>query len=225
MNSYPFWQNLDNKVAELTLRERAMILCVGLFMFCYPAWTQLLTPWWQKTDQQLSQIAGIEKQLKNNKELIELMEFQLTTNPNQLSMEKRNRLSEENELKNQELKNQSSTLLGPAEMTLLLEEVLKSSKALTLLEVNSIAPQVLIDLGNSKEKTENLLPQIKVYSHGVQLTLSGGYFDLLEYLQKLEALPQRFFWRRFDYQVDQYPKARVKIEIYTLSTEKEFIGG
>jgi len=46
----------------------------------------------------------------------------------------------------------------------------------------------------------------------------------LEYLQKLEQLPNKFYWHRFDYQVLEYPKAQVSINIYTLSTQQWWIG-
>ncbi|MGL5153883.1 MAG: MSHA biogenesis protein MshJ, partial [Aeromonas veronii] len=34
-----------------------------------------------------------------------------------------------------------------------------------------------------------------------------------------------FYWKQFDYQVKAYPGAVVEMEIYTLSTSKEFIRG
>jgi MSHA biogenesis protein MshJ len=32
-------------------------------------------------------------------------------------------------------------------------------------------------------------------------------------------------WQLIDYQVDEYPKADITIDIYTLSTNKDFISG
>jgi MSHA biogenesis protein MshJ len=38
-------------------------------------------------------------------------------------------------------------------------------------------------------------------------------------------LPRHFYWRLFDYRVQEHPSAVVEMEIYTLSTSKEFIRG
>ncbi len=67
--------------------------------------------------------------------------------------------------------------------------------------------------------------KVNLYKHGIRLQLEGGYFDVYQYLKALEALPRHFYWKQFDYQVKAYPGAVVEMEIYTLSTSKEFIRG
>ena len=46
----------------------------------------------------------------------------------------------------------------------------------------------------------------------------------MNYLQKLEQLPWKFYWQHFDYEVQQYPRALITLNIYTLSTSKWWIG-
>jgi MSHA biogenesis protein MshJ len=59
----------------------------------------------------------------------------------------------------------------------------------------------------------------------VRIELTGKYFDILEYLQLLESMPMQYFWRSYQYTVEEYPEARLVMEVYTLSSRQEFIGG
>ena len=57
------------------------------------------------------------------------------------------------------------------------------------------------------------------YRHGVELTLRGSYFDLVQYLSLLEKLPARLIWGRTELQVDKYPEVRLTVQLRTLSTQ------
>ena len=56
------------------------------------------------------------------------------------------------------------------------------------------------------------------------MTLEGSYFQTLSFLKRLEDMESGFFWRSVDYQVTDYPKAQIVIQIMTLSLEEEWIG-
>ena len=59
------------------------------------------------------------------------------------------------------------------------------------------------------------------------MDLHGAISDpgIQAYLNTIEQLPKKFYWRIFDYQMQRYPRAEVVMEIYTLSMNKEFIRG
>lgn len=56
-----------------------------------------------------------------------------------------------------------------------------------------------------------------VYKHSVELSIEGGYFAVLDYLKALENMPWQFYWEGMDYVVDDYPNAKVTLEVFTLS--------
>src|SRR5262249_27246435 len=62
------------------------------------------------------------------------------------------------------------------------------------------------------------------YVHPVEIVLEGSYLDVLTYLQSLEALPWRFYWRVLDLQSGKYPLNRVRVELGTVSMTREWIG-
>ncbi len=45
-----------------------------------------------------------------------------------------------------------------------------------------------------------------------------------DYLTHLEQLPWKFYWQSFNYEVQEYPTALVRLNIYTLSTSNWWMG-
>lgn len=64
----------------------------------------------------------------------------------------------------------------------------------------------------------------RLYSHGVKIELEAGFFAILDYLRRLEALETSLLFNRLEYQVEQYPKARVTLTVETIGLEKEWLG-
>lgn len=62
-----------------------------------------------------------------------------------------------------------------------------------------------------------------LYRHGVEITLEGGFIDLMAYLSSLEALPQRLQWGSLNLQVQQHPTSLLTLRIYTLSRDRHWL--
>ena len=60
----------------------------------------------------------------------------------------------------------------------------------------------------------------ELYRHGLELTLRGSYFELMQYLNDLEKMPARLLWGGVDLQVEQYPEVRLMLQVHTLSTKR-----
>jgi MSHA biogenesis protein MshJ len=60
--------------------------------------------------------------------------------------------------------------------------------------------------------------------HPVEIVIEGSYLDVLEYLRALEALPWHFYWKVLELNSGTYPLNRVRIELSTLSMDKEWLG-
>ena len=76
--------------------------------------------------------------------------------------------------------------------------------------------------GSGEGKGES--KQAGLYQHGVKLALQGGYFPIMQFLEKIEQSGWQFYWQGFEYQVSEYPTATLELEVYTLSTSEAFIG-
>lgn len=59
-----------------------------------------------------------------------------------------------------------------------------------------------------------------LFSQKIAVEFTGDYFNTIRYLNYLNTLPWYLSFDSLDYQVDQYPNARVKLIINALSTEQ-----
>ena len=129
----------------------------------------------------------------------------------------------------------TADLIGSAEMALVLGEVLAKAQDVKLLTVESLPVVALEPQSKTTTKSENnkaeqnsvepTKKKVSIYRHSLRMTLSGEYFAIQSYLNSIETLPKKLYWQVFDYQLEEYPQAKVVMEFYTLSLNKEFIRG
>lgn len=105
-----------------------------------------------------------------------------------------------------------SGFVAPEKVPQLLQTLLSGYPGLTLHSIQSVAPTPIKDLG------------LPVFVHPVRIELEGSYFDVMAYLEALEDTPWELHWRRMDYAVGDYPVARVRIEVETLSNSRAWVG-
>jgi MSHA biogenesis protein MshJ len=148
-----------------------------------------------------------------------------------------------------ELTSKSAGLIPPDRMVQVIHDVLRHQQGLRLVSLhnqpvmplNKMGPQPApeaasarqaIEANSGDEAAEPNATEAQVtsaessgpYVHPVELVLEGSYLDVLRYLQALEALPWRFYWKALDLQSTGYPVNRVRIELTTLSMDKEWVG-
>ena len=66
-------------------------------------------------------------------------------------------------------------------------------------------------------------PRELLYRHGVEIVLQGSYLDMIAYMDALEALPAQLFWGKAELAAGQYPNARLKLTLYTLSLDQKWM--
>lgn len=67
-------------------------------------------------------------------------------------------------------------------------------------------------------------PESGPYLHPVEIVVEGRYLDIVAYLRALESLQWHFYWRVLELETKAYPLNRVRIELSTVSLDKEWIG-
>lgn len=215
MNLKAQWQAWGQRIALLSQRERVLILLTGLVLLGAAG----LYGWLDGADTRLQQDRMALSAAERDLEIMVLenlgKQARLKRDPNQGVREQLAQVDADLARIDDELKAQTVDLIPAHEMPLVLEALLSRSANLHMLALSSLEPTPLM-AGEQK---------VNLYKHGIRLQLEGGYFDVYQYLKALEALPRHFYWKQFDYRVKAYPGAVVEMEIYTLSTSKEFIRG
>lgn len=112
-------------------------------------------------------------------------------------------------------------LIPPAEMTRVLKQILLQQAGLRLVRLESLPVEPLFE---TPEGIEVESEGDDLFKHGVVIEVLGDYASTVLYLQAVETLPRRFFWESLDYEVTEYPTARVTLTLRSLSTQEGVVG-
>jgi len=210
------WQNWNKKYIALSVREKWLILLSGLVGLFFIMLTLFIDPAESGLKVQKQQVELQVSQNKRLKSEIASAQESLSKDPDKEITEQLKSLSEQSQKLSLKLSEFVGRLSSPSDMAGLLEQVLISSKNLTLEKLESLPAEPIIT-GESSDAG--------YYIHPIRIELTGKYFDIQEYLTKLESMDVGYFWRDFHYQVESYPVAKLELVVYTLGTRQEFIGG
>ncbi|HHF0486073.1 MULTISPECIES: type II secretion system protein GspM [Vibrio diabolicus subgroup] len=213
-----FWLSLEERFGEMSAREKLLIALCGLVVVIMLLFTLVLEP-------KLNEIISNERQLSNLKQANQKIEIdtlriqaQLKKDPNaEIDRAISNLLTESQHLSMQ-LAEIIEHLITPSQMAELLENVLEQQSGIHLLSLQTLPSEPITE---DKEASQ----YSGYYVHPVRMELTGDYFSIANYLNKLESLPASYYWRSFSYKVEEYPKAKLVLEVYTLGSREEFIGG
>ncbi len=211
-----WWHLAESKFSQLSIREKWLLLLCGIVAVGMLLFTLVVEPAVKANrilEQQRQSTRLTNQKLEAD---ILLATAKLGRDPDQEINQQYKQLLKQSQQMSQELANMVATLLTPSQMAELLEQVLHANPGLLLESLESLEAEPITH-GNSNHTG--------YYLHPVRLVVTGDYFAILNYLQKLESMPVKYYWRKFDYQVESYPKARLVLEVYTLGTSQEFIGG
>lgn len=212
------WLQLSEKFSALSQREKWLLTICGLVIIGLSLLVWLIEPV-LKANQSLSgQVSSSKQNVQRLEADILLATAKLNKDPNQkIDLEYKKLLTESQQLSVQ-LSEIIETLISPSQMARLLEDVLAGTKGLKLVSLESMKAEPITGGADNQTRTG-------YYLHPVKIELTGSYFSILTYLNTLESLPVKYYWRSFSYTVEEYPTARLILEVYTLGTRQEFIGG
>ena len=112
-------------------------------------------------------------------------------------------------------------LIPPVEMTRVLKQMLIKTVGLRLVRLENLPVEPLFEtpeeLGVETEGGD-------LFKHGVVIEVLGDFPTTVRYLREIEQLPRRFYWESLDYEVLEYPIARVTLTLRSLSTQEGVVG-
>lgn len=106
------------------------------------------------------------------------------------------------------------SLVGPEQMAGLLLDVLAQENGLQLVQLQNRPAQAIATPAGTT-----------LYRHGISLQLQGSYTQLLGYVRRLESLRGQLYWQELEFELEQYPDARIRLDFFTLSDHKELLRG
>ena len=234
------WRKLAAKVDALSLRERVMTFgaCAALVVFLL--FSLFLNPLFAKqkllnetmaTDQQM--MAGIDAEI-----LLKMSGNGV--DPDARERQELARLHQEVTRLTSTLRTAQGGLVPPERIVFLLERLLRQHARLRLVSLKTLPSAPVAAAAPKAGAAATALsatpppaagtppaPVIKsaplLYRHGVEVVLRGGYIDMVNYMEALEAMPTHVFWGDAKLEVEQYPNATLRLTLFTLSLDDKWI--
>lgn len=205
-------ERLALRFNALSAREKLMTTGTAVLIL-WAVWDNLLyQPLTIQAASLKAEIAALESNLASQRQLADQLKHLDRSNPGQ---ERLNQLQASVDRLKQRLGAGEKKFVPAQLMAAALRDMLQQYGNLQLVKLETLpaAP-----FGNDDQQPA------WVYRHTLELTVQGDFFSTLDYLQALEALPWRVHWDSIEYKVEHYPLAETRIQVYTLSFEKDWLG-
>lgn len=158
-----------------------------------------------------------------HREIQALKGIEQTAEERRIAAEKAQLLRQLEEIDAQ-LRSEISALVPPEAIVSVLEELLDESSGLELVRLRAHEPRRIGSKGDPEVDRETSARAGRLYRHRLTLEITGGFAATLDYLQRIEASDWHLLWDRFELRVEQFPKARITIDLHTISETEEWIG-
>ncbi|MCH8074093.1 MAG: type II secretion system protein M [Proteobacteria bacterium] len=202
-------------VDKMSLRERLLVFGAGMMLLGSVWYLGLMQPLTKQVTRNRTEIASLQERTKTTNQNLEVQALQIS-NTGAEDREKFERVQQRLDEMNERLGGYAAELIDPAEMSRVLQGVLKEQSKLRLIRARNISHGAMSASAEAETTT--------FYRHGLEIEFEGSYLACLEYLQQLEALPWRFYWQFLEIEVLEYPRNRIRLEVSTLSPDEEWIG-
>lgn len=201
------WQRYSARIDAASLRERVMIFAAAAVVLIALLNAVLIEPEFVKQRRLLHEVAHARQEDPDqaNRRQLEALGRQVAELDRRLTEEQRK-------------------FAPPERIGALLEEMLSRNRRLQLVDLRTLAPAALgrggdADKAAPKPAADKPAAAGAIYRHGVEITVTGAYLDLLAYLRDLEKLPDQIYWGKLDLSVSAHPQVTLKLSVYTLSLD------
>jgi len=219
------WKSWVARIDDMSLRERAMLFGSVALVVVVTAHVTLIDRALVTQKRLVERVTRDQSQLKSVREQLQLI---LKENqpqgrsPDELAIAELERKIKESE---KSVAAKQRAFVAPEQLPVLLRQMLGRSPQLRLESFRLLPGTPLATpaaAGSAQGRAAG--PQTsEVFRHGVEVILSGSYFELLQYLTELEGLPSPLLWGKVELQVEQYPEVKLTLVVHTLSTRRSLL--
>lgn len=223
------WLQYVSKMEASSLRERVMIFAAAAVAVIALASSVLIEPELAKQRRLSRDVEQRQGEIRKMQDQLQAMARARQADPDQAARRQIETVRARAAELEAKLKEEQRKFVPPDRIGALLEELLGKNRRLQLVDMRTL-PVASIDPSAPTQKPAAEKPGAEkpaakpaapgtIYRHGVEITLTGTYLDLLAYLRDLEKLPSQMYWGRLELAVAAYPKVTLKLSVYTMSLD------
>ena len=224
-----YWQKFSLRIDALSLRERLIIFMMAALVGITLVNSLLLESQFAKQKQIAQQIRQEQSQIAGFQAEIHQILKKHDTDPDRDNRTRLAQLTQQAKQMQGSLRDMQQGLVPPDRIAAVLEDILRQNSGLLLvslktLPVTSLTDQAEVNKTTADKDKTNKKPGVEsIYRHGVEITVQGGYQDIVRYLGALEAMRWQLFWGGANLSVEEHPKTNLTLTLYTLSLDRKWL--
>ena len=203
------------RIDGLVLRQRILLFVAAACALTFVAEAAFTGPLRAKQKRLIAEMAQQQKELSTLQTDLQRLVQGSAVDPDAANRRRETALREELRQLNSRILEEERRFTPPDRMRRVLEELLEKNRGLSLVDLKTL-PAVPI-AGQRPGAAGGM------YRHAMEITVSGSYGELYEYLRALESLPNQLYWGRAEVAVDAHPKLTLKLTVHTLSFDRAWL--
>lgn len=217
-----YWSRLQHYFQPLQLRERVLVTGAALVLVLFGGYALAVDPLLQTRAKAQAELASIQQQGQQFAQQLDELKAQLAKDPGAEMLRQIAQLEQEQQQLGDTLGKAAVDLIPPQLMATALADVLANTGGARLLGLTTL-PAEVVSLTNNGDANSDSGRLALLYRHPLKISLTGSFAQVRTLLGNIQALPWRFYWRSFDYSMKDYPRGELTLELFTLSTSRDWL--
>lgn len=233
-------ENLVTRFDHLSLRERVLAVAAVTVVLVVAVNALLIGKLDLRRKSLAQELTSLQGSMTTAASAVETMN---ETDATSVALARQQSLQRDLDGVNAQLASEAAGMIAPERMAEVIHDMLSRQHGVVLISLRNLPARSVVsepiagappDANAGAQPNARATPDAQAganapdaggpYVHPVELVVDGSYLDVLSYLQRLEALPWRFYWRVLDLQSGKYPVNRVRVELGTVSMTRDWIG-
>jgi MSHA biogenesis protein MshJ len=230
------WRKFVEFVDNMSLRERALIFGTAALLLVALMDVVLISSESDRKQRLSAEISQRQTEMASIQEQLQKMVGARQSDPDRQMRARLESLKTEMTAVDAAIAEEQRRFTAPGQMRVVLEGMLDRNHGVRLVEFKTLPPAAIGDVRTQAQQAANpaaAKPAVNpaaagaeptVYRHEVEITVAGGYLELLKYLADLEKLPTQLYWGQAEMSVLAYPALTLKLTVYTMSVGSAWMG-
>ena len=229
------WSRYAERIDALSVRERVLVFFCAMALLLALLYTLLIDRQMAMQKRLFSTVVQKQSELKSLEAQITAIATGRASDPDKPLRQRLAQVNKELREIEGQIGAEERRFTAPEQMKTVIEEMLARNRAVQLVAMKTLPSSTIAEARAEGGKAEAPKPAVKphaqtstagerlIYRHGVEVTVSGTYLDLLRYLTDLEHLPTQLYWSSLEIDAARYPRHTMKIVVYTLSLDPAWL--
>ncbi|GAB4175945.1 MAG: hypothetical protein OHK0026_11580 [Rhodocyclaceae bacterium] len=215
----------------MSLRERILVYAAAGLVAVYLGDALFISPLARQTAAYDSQIAAQRSESQGLRGQIDALRADARQDPDAAAKARIRAIEARLGTLDASLQGAQKKLVAPERMASLIQDLLRRNPRIELAGLRTLPRMPLVSgeagaaepANPAADKPARAGALQAGFRHGIEITLRGSYLDLLAWLTQLEALPWKVYWDSLAIQVEEHPRARLVLVLYTLSLDETWL--